>query len=151
MMNEYSLGYSNTTNVRPEVAGMVQGNNSAMPKTHATFINLIYKAKEDTHLTHNVQKSKDHSVHTALGDFYGALDDMIDSFVESIFGIYGPIELSFSATSYADPVGYLKNLYDTIERERRFYKESWIQNEIDNIQKEIALTLYKLQYVKSNP
>jgi hypothetical protein len=118
---------------------------------HTKFINLVYKAKEDLHLAHNVQKTKDHSVHSALGDIYTAFDDMIDGFVEAIFGIYGPAEIQFTTQSITDPVGYLKNLYSSIDSERTFFKESWIQNEIDMFQKEIALTLYKLHYVKSNP
>ena len=147
-MDEYNLIGGG---VRPAVANMVKGSTGPTGKSHATLINLLYKAKEDLHLTHNVQKSKDHSVHAALGDIYTAFEDMIDGFVECIFGIYGPIDLEFSACACGEPVSYLKNLYDTIERERKFFKESWIQNEIDNFQKEIALTLYKLQYVKSNP
>jgi hypothetical protein len=151
-MNEYTLGYGGPSNVRPEVASMVQGQTQPTTgKNHVSLINTLYKAKEDMHLSHNVQKSKDHSVHTALGDIYTTFDDMIDSFVESIFGIYGPGEIAFSACACAEPVAYLKALYDTIEKERKFYKESWIQNDIDMFQKEIALTLYKLQYVKSNP
>jgi hypothetical protein len=146
-MDEYNL----TSGIRPEIMGMMKPQSVNTARTHATFINLVYKAKEDLHLAHNVQKSKDHSIHTALGDIYSAFDDMIDSFVEAIFGVYGPIELEFSACACGDPIQYLTNLYDTIERERKFFKESWIQNEIDLFQKEIALTLYKLKYVKSNP
>jgi UDP-N-acetylglucosamine transferase subunit ALG13 len=38
-------------------------------------------------------------------------------------------------------------LYKQIESERKMFKESWIQNRIDNFQEQIALALYKLQYV----
>lgn len=118
---------------------------------HTTLINTLYKAKEDIHLTHNTQPTKDNSVHTTLGALYESFDGFIDSFVEAVFGIYGTAPLSFTATTFEDPVGYLKRLYVTIEKERKFYKESWIQSEIDLFQKEIALALYKLENVKSNP
>lgn len=122
------------------------------PQTgHITLINTLYSAKEILHITHNIQKSKDKSIHEAIGGLYTAFDDLMDKFVECIFGIYGPGPISISASNADDVVGFIKALYNQIESERVFFKESWIQNMIDMFQEEIALTLYKLQYVKSDP
>lgn len=124
------------------------GNN----KSHAKLIELFYKAKEETHLMHNVQKSKDKSIHEAIGGFYTFVEEFIDGFTESVFGIYGTVPLNFnSSTPTIDALSYMENLYSQVEIERKFFKESWIQNEIDNFQKSIAMTLYQLKYVRSNP
>ena len=141
MNKNYEYFYENDTNksIRKQSTGK-----------HNEFINLLYTIKEETHLTHNVQKSKDLAIHNALGDLYTSMEENLDSFVESVFGIYGPVDLSFSAKNYDNPVEYLFNAYELIEEKRKYFKESFIQSEIDLFQKEIALTLYKLQYVKSN-
>lgn len=114
---------------------------------YAKFLSMLYKAKEDIHITHNVQKSKDLAVHQTLGALYEAFEDNIDILVETVFGIYGTAELSFTAKSMQNPMQDLKMLYKQIESERTMFKESWIQNRIDNFQEQIALALYKLQYV----
>jgi hypothetical protein len=114
---------------------------------YAKFLNMLYKAKEDIHITHNVQKSKDLSMHQTLGALYEAFEDNIDILVETVFGIYGATELSFTAKLMQNPMEDLKMLYKQIESERKMFKESWIQNRIDNFQEQIALALYKLQYV----
>lgn len=120
-------------------------------KDHCTLINIFYKSKEDMHITHNVQRSLDKSVHDTIGEFYLFVEEFIDGFVESVFGIYGPKDICFKAEVVSNPKLYLEKLYSIIETERKFFKESWIQNEIDNFQKQIALSLYKLKYVKSEP
>jgi hypothetical protein len=147
MNNEYSASYSNTNNKKSLIENMRKNKG----KGHVVLLNILYKAKEDIHLTHNVQPTKDNSVHTTLGALYEAFGEYIDSFVEAIFGVYGTAPLGFTANSFEDPIGYLKRLYDVIEKERKFFKESWIQNDIDLFQKEIALALYKLENVKSDP
>jgi hypothetical protein len=114
---------------------------------YAKFLNMLYKAKEDIHITHNVQKSKDLSMHQTLGALYEAFEDNIDILVETVFGIYGATELSFTTKLMQNPMEDLKMLYKQIESERKMFKESWIQNRIDNFQEQIALALYKLQYV----
>jgi len=114
---------------------------------YAKFLSMLYKAKEDIHITHNVQKSKDLSMHETLGALYEAFEDNIDILVETVFGIYGATELSFTAKLMQNPMEDLKMLYKQIESERKMFKESWIQNRIDNFQEQIALALYKLQYV----
>lgn len=126
-----------------------------LPKSnnsHCALLITLYKAMNDLHITHNVQTSKDKSIHEAIGGLYTAIDDRLDRFVETVFGIYGPSSISFSSGPIlTDIVSYCKSLYGKIESERKMYKESWIQNMIDNFQEDIAMTLYQLQYVKSEP
>lgn len=119
-------------------------------KDCSAFISMLFKAKEDAHISHIEQRSKSDAVHNALGEFYTTLDGLVDTLAEAVMGVHGPLTLSFSATAIADPLSYMQSLYNQVLKERDMYSEGWIQNEIDEIAKLIAHTMYKLKYVTSS-
>jgi hypothetical protein len=120
-----------------------------MGKDCSAFISLLFKAKEDAHISHIEQRSKSDAVHNALGEFYEAMDGLIDTLAETVMGVHGQLTLSFSASVIVDPLSYMQTLYTQVNKERNMYTEGWIQNQIDEVAQLIAHTIYKLKYVTS--
>jgi hypothetical protein len=120
-----------------------------MGKDCSAFISLLFKAKEDAHISHIEQRSKSDAVHNALGEFYEAIDGLIDTLAETVMGVHGQLTLSFSASVIVDPISYMQTLYTQVNKERNMYTEGWIQNQIDEVAQLIAHTIYKLKYVTS--
>lgn len=120
-----------------------------MGKDCSAFISLLFKAKEDAHISHIEQRSKSDAVHNALGEFYETIDGLIDTLAETVMGVHGQLTLSFSASVIVDPLSYMQTLYTQVNKERNMYTEGWIQNQIDEVAQLIAHTIYKLKYVTS--
>ena len=86
--------------------------------------------------------------HIALGESYDTLGGLFDGLIESIQGIYGLKKLSIPETTvYEGPIEYVTEAYEYIDKIRYSFKESWIQSELDMIQKELAHLLYKLKFL----
>lgn len=117
--------------------------------TFVEFISSLHSCKQQAIVWHHQTNS--YSAHAgALSSFYGEIVDLIDGLVESVSGIYGrPTGYDthdlVDWTSVEDAIAYFKNVYTYIQTEREgLYKESWIQNQIDEIAELTASTIYKL-------
>lgn len=113
------------------------------------FFGYLFSIRDIAHLTHLAQPDKSLATHKALNELYDEILDMIDGIVESYQGIYGIINITIpSTTSSKNIISTIEECYSYIDRNRSIFKESWIQNEIDNICKLLAEILYKLKFVK---
>jgi hypothetical protein len=115
------------------------------------FISMLFKAKEDAHITHIEQRSRALAPHEALSIFYSGLDEKLDTLAETIMGVHGQLTLSFSASAMSNPLSYMENLYVQVTKERNMYEEGWIQNQLDEILQLIAHTIYRLKFVTTAP
>jgi hypothetical protein len=85
-----------------------------------------------------------------LNKFYDGILDLTDGLVESVSGIHGrpekyQIDSPVDYKSSEQVVKYFKNMYDTIQEERKeIYQETWVQNQVDEIATLFAETLYLL-------
>lgn len=122
-----------------------------MGKDCSAFISMLFKAKEDAHLTHIEQRSRTLAPHEALSTFYTELDGLLDTLAETVMGVHGQLTLSFSASAISNPLSYMQNLYAQVSKERDMYTEGWIQNQIDEVAQLIAHTIYRLKYVTTAP
>ena len=115
------------------------------------FILTLLHAATNTHILH--LRSRSFSEHSALGEFYQALPDLVDAVVEATQGRYG--ELIDYPVSYYPPnqtgLEELTDLKDYVDQTRRTAdvpQDSEIQNAIDEIASLIDSTLYKLTFLK---
>jgi hypothetical protein len=122
-----------------------------MSKDCSGFISMLFKAKEDAHITHIEQRSRALAPHEALSIFYTGLEERLDTFAETVMGIHGQLTLSFSASAISNPLSYMENLYTQVTKERNMYEEGWIQNQLDEILQLIAHTIYRLKFVTTAP
>ena len=111
------------------------------------FFSKLFEARDVSHKQH--LQTTSYAEHKALNDFYEEVLPLIDEIVEGYQGLYGlqKIDMVFNITNSL-PIDYFTSLYKYIEENRHIFKESWIQNEIDNISKLVAKTLYKLKHLK---
>lgn len=110
-----------------------------------TFFSKLFEARDTSHLIH--LKTTSYSSHKALNEFYDEILELIDELVESYQGIYGIQEIETTPSKVTDPIEYLTDFYNYIETNKLQFKESWVINEIDNISKLTAQTLYKLKFL----
>jgi hypothetical protein len=111
---------------------------------------ILFKAKEDAHITHVKQPTKSMADHLALGSFYETLDGILDTLIETYFGLYGPSDIVFTASGIGSSIeGYFTKLLATVREQRTpLDKDTFIGNQIDEVEQLISHTLYKLKYVK---
>ena len=114
------------------------------------IIPVLFKAQLDAHITHILQPDKTYARHSALSTFYSDIDGLVDIFAETFMGIYGLENIVVEgAEKIEDPLKYFTSLYQTIDMERIGIKESFLQNQIDEMQQLIAHTLYRLKNITS--
>lgn len=115
--------------------------------TAAEFISVLHQSKTQAQVWHHQTTS--YSEHKALGSYYEGITELIDGLVESLQG-YTPRITGYTTKPLVDWVEgqsetYLKSLCDYVQAERLSVGDySWVQNEIDEIQKLLYLTKYKL-------
>jgi hypothetical protein len=98
-------------------------------------------------------QSQSYSEHIALNEYYDGIPDIVDGIVESYQGKYG-IQKGyrlFEVRDYSTPeevINFLKQLDADVEMLRQSIKETYIQNQIDNVLQLIETTVYKLENLK---
>jgi hypothetical protein len=112
------------------------------------FLTLLHAAT-NTHILH--LQSKSFAEHTALGEFYTELPELIDNVIEAIQGLNQEI-ITYPVDYYPpldNGLDELLSLKDYVEENRKSLPQnSEIQNEVDSIAKFIDSTIYKLKFLK---
>jgi len=120
--------------------------------TFVEFLSVLNSAKQQSIFWHN--QTEVYSEHKTLNGFYESIEDLLDGLVESTAGIYGRPKGYESYdfvdwTSTDDTIAYFKELYLYVEKERTsLYKETWFQNQVDEISALLAQTIYLLTLKK---
>jgi hypothetical protein len=132
---------------RPTLDRFISKGNSG--NTTSKLFNVIWKAQLDAHITHIMQPDKTLATHTALEKFYTEIDDLADTLTETYKGLYSLDDVNIgNSGKFTNPIEYFTNLYNTIDKERQTIKESFLQNQIDEIQQLIVHTLYRLKEIQ---
>lgn len=113
------------------------------------FVLMLMHAVTNTHLLHI--RASSYAEHVALGDFYPALEELVDELAESSQGLIGE-KLQFSPDYYApmdNGLDELTSLSDYVKSVRQdVLQDSEIQNQIDEIQSLINSTINKLKFYR---
>ena len=115
------------------------------------LVELLFKAQNETHITHILQRKKLLCEHTALATFYEEIDPLIDSLAETCMahGLINNITIPVSK-EIMDTENYFVILYNEVEKYRKDVSNySFLNNKIDEIQELISQTLYRLKFIKS--
>jgi hypothetical protein len=118
---------------------------------YAEMISLLLHSRTQAHTLH--LQTESYPEHMALNGYYDGIGDIIDGLVESYQGKYGIIKgyKSYDLVEYKSTestIKYLKDLCGKVEKLRNCCKDSYIQNQIDNVCELINSTLYKLRFLK---
>ena len=113
----------------------------------AEFVLSLFHAVTNTHLLHLGTRS--FSVHSALGEYYNALNELVDTFAEAYQGKYGLIEGYNAKYSLPPaPLEYLIGICDYIKATRAdLPQDSELQNLVDEIASLTDSTIYKLRFL----
>jgi hypothetical protein len=114
---------------------------------NSLFVMRLLHARTTSHLKHWLTPSR--SDHIALEFFYTGIVDLLDSYVEASQSVHGKIE-PMDGYIYAldEPLAYfeeLGNFIDVCRYTAGFPQESWLQNQVDEIRKLVAQTVYQLR------
>lgn len=110
--------------------------------TPGIFISQIFQSRDIIHISH--LQTKIFAEHKALNEYYEGILDLADKLTEAYFGKYGRCEISIPSSKYINPEAHLKQLTGYIESNRTIFKDSYIQNIIDEILHLGYKTLYLL-------
>lgn len=113
------------------------------------FVLMLLHAVTNTHLLH--LKSRSYAEHMALGAFYPALEELVDTLAESMQGKY--MALLEYPDVYIAPqetgLEELEALSEYVQFTRgELPQDSELQNQIDTIQELINSTVYKLNFLR---
>jgi hypothetical protein len=118
------------------------------------FISLMSRlldSQRQTHIFH--LQTKSFAEHKALQDYYDAIDGLVDGLVESAQGKWGILTgwKSVGTQEYQSSeqvISYLKSLADEVAKVFSIVKDTYIQNQLDEVTALINSTLYKLRFLK---
>jgi hypothetical protein len=116
------------------------------------FLSMLLHSRTQAHVFHLRVSPKGLAPHLALQSYYDSIIPLIDELAEGYQGMAGLVEFKpvkglDNNASIDNIISYFETLLKFIQSERKSEEisASWIQNEIDNIEKLIYQTLYKLK------
>jgi hypothetical protein len=117
-------------------------------KDMGVVFSKLFEARDFIHKAH--LETKSYSQHKALDGFYSGILDLTDGLIESYFGKYGIQKIQIAQIKDAEPIGYLEDFANFMEQAHASVdkKDTWIQNQIDEILQLTFSTLYKLKNLK---
>jgi hypothetical protein len=115
------------------------------------MISLLFHSRTQAHTFH--LQTESFAEHKALEGYYDGIVGLIDSITESYQGKYGIVKgyKNYPLVEYKgneSTVSFFHNVCDKVTKLRDCCKDSWLQNEIDNVCTLISQTLYKLKFLK---
>lgn len=119
----------------------------------AAFVNLVDESKHMAQIYHRTPTGEmgSHAEHLALGEYYSAIDELVDEFVETYAGQYGIIEgygnVEVSDRNKLGPIQYFETVVkETIQRKSAISPEdTHLLNICDEIVAIMYRTLFKLK------
>ena len=125
---------------------------STFKMTPSIFFGRLFQARDILHTRHLRPTSPGQLgsgwEHKVLNDLYDELLELTDGLIESWQGKYGIVEIIVPQSEYNNIVTFLEELAKFVEESYTIFPDSWVQNELDTIQKEIYAALYKLKNLK---
>ena len=112
------------------------------------FLNNLFTLRQVSVLYHlNITGPGSYAKHKASNELYESLTDSIDSFIESYQGKYGIIKNLTVDKAVLDEnfIAYVKRIAVYVENSQPKFKESWLQNQVDEISTLLYGILYKLE------
>jgi hypothetical protein len=122
----------------------------------AKLFSKLFESREMAHIYHLQVNGEpgSHAKHTALGDYYDGVLELIDSIIEAFQGQYGIVEeydvIDTKETNSKDTIEYFNELARFIKEERKCInaEDTHLHNIIDEVVALVYRTLYKLKFNK---
>jgi len=146
---------------QPEETGKVE-QPEPQPETHegpgtpVSLFSKLFESREMAHIYHLQVNGEmgSHAAHTALGEYYDGVLDLIDDLIETYQGQYGIVDgyetIDTNDTRTKEKIEYFEELSEFVKHARKAISEedTHLQNIIDEVVALIYRTLYKLKFTK---
>ncbi len=132
------------------------------PETHegpgspVSLFSKLFESREMAHIYHlqvNGEQGS-HAAHTALGEYYEGILDLIDDLIETYQGQYGIVDgydvIDTNDTRTKEKLEYFEGLVEFVKHARKAItlEDTHLHSIIDDIVVLIYKTLYKLKFTK---
>lgn len=119
------------------------------------FFGKLFQIRDQIHLRHlrptNPGGVGSFAEHKALNEFYDEILDLTDGLIESYQGKHGLIKVTIPVSNgEIDAIETILDLCRLTDNGKAYsmFKETWIQNQLDEISALGYQTIYKLRYLK---
>lgn len=148
----------NIQQVENEIEQMVEptettSDNSGTP---VSLFSKLFESREMAHIYHlqvNGEQGS-HAAHTALGEYYDEVLELLDKTIETYQGQYGIIDgyqtIDTAETRTKEVIAYFEELVEFVKHARKAIsaEDTHLQNIIDEVVALIYRTLYKIRFLK---
>ena len=115
---------------------------------YGTFCSDLFACADIIKIAHLKAKGPgSYAQHVALGELYDALTDMADDITETIQGYKGILTISIPATSYMEPISYIKGKRASLIAMLENVEEEMpdVSNKLQDLIGVMSKTIYKLE------
>lgn len=118
------------------------------------FASLFFASRTQAHIFHlGVKGPGSFAAHKALNEYYDEVVGIVDKLVESYQGKYGLLKRMTgyemdNNCSMENIKSYFNSLIEALNKQRKVFTDSWIQNQIDTLEELLYSTKYKLTYLQ---
>lgn len=115
------------------------------------ILSVLFHSRTQAHAFHlGATGIGSFAMHKALNQYYDEIVDIVDDLAESWQGKYGIIKYKNITgleqfESKEQVISYFEKILKIVEIKRKNIKESYIQNQIDNVDQLIYSTLYLIK------
>jgi hypothetical protein len=126
------------------------------PGSPVALFSKLFESREMAHIYHLQVNGEmgSHAAHTALGEYYDVILDLIDTVIETYQGQYGIVDgyetIDTAETKTKEKVEYFEGLAEFVKHGRKAIslEDTHLHSIIDDIVVLIYRTLYKLKFTK---
>jgi len=126
------------------------------PGSPVALFSKLFESREMAHIYHLQVNGEmgSHAAHTALGEYYDGILDLIDTVIETYQGQYGIVDgyetIDTAETKTKEKVEYFEGLAEFVKHGRKAIslEDTHLHSIIDDIVVLIYRTLYKLKFTK---
>ena len=126
------------------------------PGSPVSLFSKLFESREMAHIYHlqvNGEQGS-HATHTALGEYYDEVLELLDKTIETYQGQYGIIDgyqtIDTAETRTKEVIAYFEELVEFVKHARKAIsaEDTHLQNIIDEVVALIYRTLYKIRFLK---
>jgi DNA-binding ferritin-like protein len=124
-----------------------------MNEQMTTLLSILMNSSTQAQVFHRqVKGAGSFSAHEALGNYYDEIIELVDTLTESYQGKYGIVidYKSYSLVnfiSYEQVIAYFEELCNQVYELRKVFTDSYIQNQVDQVEELLYQTKYKLKFL----
>jgi hypothetical protein len=99
-----------------------------------------------SHIAH--LKTNSFAQHKATEDLYSNFVDAVDTLAESTMGLLGQYNIISPGSTFEEPIDCINEGIKQVQEYYKYFPETWIQNQLDELLTLLYQTRYKISFLK---